>query len=356
MMSNNNTSLMQQTAALDTDFWNDSCDLKELSDALEHGAVGATSNPVIVATVVKSAPESWNPVIDRLINDRPAADEDEIAWELTAELGRQAATLLRPEFKRSGGRKGRLSLQVNPKKFRDVAAMAAQAEMLNKTAPNVAVKMPVVPAGLQAMEMATARGIVVTPTVCFSVAQAVAAAEAIERGLDQAKAKGIDISGMRPNVAIMVGRLDDHLKRIMAAEKISVDPGCLEWAGVAVFKRAYQNFKERGFRSVLLAAAYRNHMHWSEFIGGEVTVSIPYGWWRRFNNSKIDVRPRMRNPVRPETVAMLEENFTDFRRAYEPHGLQPEEFLSFGATVHTLKQFIGAYHDLVAVVRERMIR
>ena len=27
--------------------WNDSCDLKELADALEHGAVGATSNPVI---------------------------------------------------------------------------------------------------------------------------------------------------------------------------------------------------------------------------------------------------------------------------------------------------------------------
>lgn len=355
-MSNQNTSLMQQTAALGTDFWNDSCDLKELSDALEHGAVGATSNPVIVATVVKNAPELWNPVIDRLVHDCPTGDEDEIAWELTAELGRQASALLHPEYERSGGRKGRLSLQVNPKKFLNAPAMAAQAEILRKIAPNVAVKMPVVAAGLQAMEMATARGIVVTPTVCFSVAQAVAAAEAIERGLDQAQAKGVDISGMRPNLAIMVGRLDDHLKRVMEKEKISVDPGCLEWAGVAVFKRAYQIFKERGYRSVLLAAAYRNHMQWSEFIGGEVTVSIPYGWWRRFNNSKIAVRPRMDEPVRAETIAELEESFPDFRRAFEPDGLQPEEFLAFGATVHTLKQFIGAYHDLLAVIRERMIR
>ena len=46
---------MQQTAAFGTDFWNDSCDLRELKDALEQGAVGAMSNPVIVAAVVKKA-------------------------------------------------------------------------------------------------------------------------------------------------------------------------------------------------------------------------------------------------------------------------------------------------------------
>lgn len=349
-------SRMQQTAERGTDFWNDSCDLNQLREALENGAVGATSNPVIVSTAVKNAPELWNPVIDRLILEHPAAAEDEIAWELTAELGKQAAKLLLPEFEKSGGRRGRLSLQVNPKYFRNADAMVAQAAELKKNAPNVAVKMPVVAAGLQAMEAATARGIVVTPTVCFSVSQAVAAAEAIERGLDRAKAGGMDISAMRANVAIMVGRLDDHLKRVLEAQKISVDPGCLEWAGVAVFKRAYRIFRRRGFRSILLAAAYRNHMQWSEFIGGEVTVSIPYSWWQRFNASKIEVTDRIGAPVRAELVKMLEANFPDFSRAYEPDGMAPAEFASFGATIHTLKQFISAYHDLLAIIRERMIR
>lgn len=349
-------SRMCRTSECGTDFWNDSCDLTQLKEALEHNAVGATSNPVIVFAAVKSAPELWNVMIDRLIAGNPTGDEDCIAWKLIAEVGKEAAKLLEGVFEASGCLKGRLSLQVNPKFFRDPDAMVAQAVELSSIASNVAIKMPVVEAGLKAMEEATARGIVVTPTVCFSVPQALSAAEAIERGLDRAEKASIDISKMRPNVAIMVGRLDDHLKRVMEAEKISVDPGCLEWAGVAVFKRAYRIFKERGYRSVLLSAAYRNHMQWSEFIGGDVTVSVPYKWWKRFNASKIEVKNRIDDPVNPEIIAMLEDNFTDFCRAYEADGMRDDEFLSFGATVHTLKQFIGAYDELLELIRERMIR
>ena len=349
-------SRMQLTAETGTDFWNDSCDLEQLQEALDNGAVGATSNPVIVSAVVKGAPKLWNPVIDRIIRDHPTATEDEVAWELIAELGKAAAKLLLPEFEKSGGRRGRLSLQVNPKYFRNADAMLAQAVELSQLAPNLAIKMPVVTAGLQAMETATARGIVVTPTVSFTVAQAVAAAEAIERGRDRAQADGRDIRALWPNVTIMVGRLDDHLKRVMEAENLSVDPGCLEWAGVAVFKRAYQIFQQRGFRSRLLAAAYRNHLQWSEFVGGAVTVSIPHAWWKRFNASSIEVTPRIDVPVRAAVIKMLEDNFLDFRRAYEPAGLSPVEFAGFGSTVHTLKQFIHAYHELLAIIRDRMLR
>jgi len=349
-------SLMTQTGEAGTDFWNDSCDLEQLSEALEHGAVGATSNPVIVLSTVKSNPELWNPVIDELVSKNPHAAEDDIAWMLTSKIGVKAAELLLPVFENSHGRKGRLSLQVNPKFFKDADAMLAQAVELNKIAPNIAIKMPVVKDALEAMGKATALGIVVTPTVCFSVAQAVAAAEAIERGLKQAEANGIDTSSMKPNVAIMVGRLDDHLKLVMETEKISVDPGVLEWAGVAVFKRAYKIFKERGFKSILLAAAYRNHMQWSEFIGGEVAVSIPYKWWKRFNASNIEVVSKIDKQVCEKTIKTLEENFVDFRRAYEPDGMSTEDFVSFGASIRTLKQFINAYHELLGIIRERMIR
>ncbi len=36
-----------------TDFWNDSCSIEELTYAIEHGAVGATSNPTIVEQVLR---------------------------------------------------------------------------------------------------------------------------------------------------------------------------------------------------------------------------------------------------------------------------------------------------------------
>ena len=80
-------------------------------------------------------------------------------------------------------------------------------------------------------------------------------------------------------------------------------------------KKAYKIYKERGYTFRLLAAAYRNHMHWSEFIGGEVVVSIPCGWQKRFNASDVEVIPRMDNPVDPTIIDELTKKFTDFRRA-----------------------------------------
>ncbi len=50
MMTKSN---MQLTSETGTDFWNDSCSAKKLSEAIENGAVGATSNPAIVANVIK---------------------------------------------------------------------------------------------------------------------------------------------------------------------------------------------------------------------------------------------------------------------------------------------------------------
>jgi transaldolase len=60
--------------------------------------------------------------------------------------------------------------------------------------------------------------------------------------------------------------------------------------------------------------------------------------------------------VEPRIVDALYAKFGDFRRAYDEHGLAPADFVHYGATVHTLSQFIGGYHDLLGVVRERMLR
>jgi transaldolase len=154
---------------------------------------------------------------------------------------------------------------------------------------------------------------------------------------------------------IMVGRLDDWLKVVAERENISVDPGYFEWAGVAVLKKTYEIFRERGYRLRLLSAAFRNHMHWSEFIGGDVVISPPHAWQVRFNASGIEVKPRMDNPVDPKIVDELYKRFPDFRRAYTEGGLTSEEFDSFGATRRTLRQFIAACADLNAIVRDVMI-
>lgn len=122
-----------------------------------------------------------------------------------------------------------------------------------------------------------------------------------------------------------------------------------------MLKRAYPIFRERGYRARLLAAAYRHHLHWSELIGGDVILTIPAAWQRRFNASAVEVRARFDEPVPSGYVEELLARVPEFARAYEPDGLSIPEFDTYGATVRTLRSFIASYWDLVRTIDELML-
>jgi len=208
---------------------------------------------------------------------------------------------------------------------------------------------------VQAIEEATAVGVNINATVCFTVPQALAVAEAVERGLRRREQKGGDTSAMTPVCTIMVGRLDDWLQVHAERERILLTPGVVNWAGIACIKKAYAIYQERGYRTRLLAAAYRHHLHWSELIGGDIVLTIPYKWQQLFNASDIEVVPRFDHEVSAEIISELYEKLPDFRRAYDADGMTVEEFNSFGATARTLRSFIGSYQDLVALMRDFMV-
>ena len=347
--------LQQMTRTTPTRLWNDSASIEELTYSMEHGAVGATCNPVIAVAVLKKEMATWRPRIESLLREMPTATEDQIGWRLVEELSVRAAELLEPVFAAEGGRNGRLSIQTDPRYFRNTDAIVEQAGEFSQLAPNMIVKIPVTKAGIPAIEEATYRGISINATVCFTLPQCIAVAEALERGLRRREAEGKDIASMGPVCTIMVGRLDDWLKVLLERDGLSVDPGYLEWAGVAVFKKTYGIFRQRGYRVRLLSAAFRNHMHWSELVGADAVISPPYAWQKRFNASDIEVKPRIDDPVDPKVVSQLLTHFPDFRRAYSEDGLTIEEFDHFGPTLRTLRQFIAACGDLAALVRDVMV-
>ena len=346
--------LHQMTQSTRTSLWNDSCSLQELGYAIDHGAVGATCNPVIVVEVLKKEMHLWKDRILELIRSMPTATEHDIAWRLVDQMSIKGAEVLKPIFDAHQGKNGRLSVQTDPRFYRDTAAILRQAEHFSQLAPNIIVKIPVTSAGIPAIEEATYRGISINATVCFSLPQCVHVAEAFERGLQRREREGKDVSTMGSVCTIMVGRLDDWLKAYADKHEISVDPGVLEWAGIAVFKKTYRLFQERGYRIRLLSAAFRNHMHWSEFIGGNVVISPPHIWQKRFNASDVAVESRIDKPVAPPIVAALEK-FPDFRRASTEDGLSREAFDTFPPTRRTLRQFIAACHDLDGQIREFML-
>jgi transaldolase len=347
--------LYQMTQTTPTCLWNDSASIDELTYSIEHGGVGATCNPVIVVGVLKKEMAAWKDRIRALVDEMSTATEDHIGWQIVREISIKAAGLLHPIFEQQKGRNGRLSIQTDPRIYRDTKGIVEQTIEFSQLAPNIIVKIPVTRAGIPAIEEATYQGVSINATVSFTLPQAIAVAEAVERGLKRREREGKDVSTMGPVCTIMVGRMDDWLKTVAEKENITTDPGYFEWAGVAVFKKAYQIYRERGYRIRLLSAAFRNHMHWSEFIGGDVVISPPYSWQVRYNASDIPVVPRIDNPVDPKIIDDLSKKFVDFRRAYTEDGLSLETFDSFGPTRRTLRQFIAGCNDLGAIVRDFML-
>ncbi|PIE20328.1 MAG: transaldolase [Arachnia propionica] len=346
--------LLAAATSTKTCLWNDSSDLDELRQSISFGGVGATCNPVIAYTTISNHLDVWTPRIKQIAAEHPTWGESAIGWQAVKDMSVEAAALLKPIFEKHNGRNGRLSVQTDPRLHRDAKALADQAVEFHELADNIVVKIPATKTGIEAIEDATYRGVSVNVTVSFSVPQAVHAAEAIERGLDRRAADGHDISQMGPVVTIMVGRLDDWLKSVVARDEIFLDYSALEWAGIACFKNAYRIFMERGFRSRLLSAAFRNVYHWAEFVGGDVVVSPPFKWQQIINGSDFVPEERMQIPVSEHYLEQLR-RIPDFVRAHELGGMVVEEFETFGPTARTLRQFLAADADLDSLVRDILV-
>lgn len=338
-----------------TALWNDSADPDELAQSISFGAVGATCNPVIALAAIRNDLGRWRSRIAELASDNPTAGESAIGWMAVEELSIAAAKLLEPAFAASGGRDGRLSIQTDPRLHRDADALVEQAVRFSGLAENIIVKIPATSVGITAIEEATYRGVSINVTVSFTVAQAVQAAAAIERGLHRRAAEGMPEREFGSVVTIMGGRLDDWLKAWTERHRILIDPGFLDWAGVAALKRAHHVFRERGYRARVLSAAFRNHLQWSELQGGDLVVSPPFAWQTRINENELFVESRIDVPVAPHIISTLLERVPEFRRAYEVDGMTIEEFDSFGATRATLRQFLDADAQLDALVRDILI-
>jgi len=334
------------THSTPTDLWNDSANPQEIKRAIEYGAVGATCNPVLAFAAIKANNARWTNRILQLAASKSDMNPSEIGWQVVEELSQDSARLLMPAFEQYSGKNGRLSIQTDPRLYSSAQSIVDQAVAYSKLAPNIIVKIPATTTGLAAIEEATFRGVSVNVTVSFTTAQAIAAADAIERGLRRRESTGGDTTRMGPVVTIMVGRLDDWLRNVVKAQKIEIDPGLLDWAGVATFKNAYDIFCRREFRARLLVAAFRSTLHLTEFVGGDVVVSAPPSWQTVINDLGLPLEERIDVPVDDQIIATLLDRVGEFRRAYEPDGLPAGEFDTFGATTRTIQEFLGATVEL----------
>src|SRR3954447_7698411 len=129
--------LHKMTQSTPTCLWNDSASLPELTYAIEHGAVGATCNPVIALGTLKKEMATWRGRIQELVETMRTETESEIGWRIVEEMSVGAAKLLEPIFHEQKGRNGRLSIQTDPRYFRNTEALIQQAVAFDSLAPNI---------------------------------------------------------------------------------------------------------------------------------------------------------------------------------------------------------------------------
>jgi transaldolase len=221
--------------------------------------------------------------------------------------------------------------------------MYPMAKRFHAWAPNIAVKLPATAAGLDVLEDCIAEGITTTATVSFTVPQVIAIAERHRAGIKRAREQGIEPG--RCFAVIMIGRLDDYLREVAHDGQVAVSEADICQAGLAVTKRAYSLYKERGYEAVLLVAALRGTYHLTELAGAELLMSIHPTYQEPFVSQEFPREAGIERPIPRDVVDRLHQ-MPDFTRAYEPEGMPPSEFVMFGTTQRTLSQFTESWKQL----------
>ncbi|MGP4085235.1 transaldolase [Streptomyces sp. KR55] len=194
--------------------------LAELID--EEHVVGVTTNPSIFQKAISGgwgSPRSTRPEAaesyEQQLADLAArgVTVDEAIRMITIADVRSAADILRPVYESSGGRDGRVSIEVDPRLAHNTAATVAEAEQLAWLVDrdNVLIKIPATEAGLAALTEVTARGISVNVTLIFSLARYREAMDAYLSGLEKARAAGLDLSAIHSVASFFVSRVDTEI-------------------------------------------------------------------------------------------------------------------------------------------------
>jgi len=317
-----------------TVWWHDSAEPGELELGIQRGAVGATTNPFLSHLALSMNKEAWANEINSVLSEHPEPETK--AERLMSIAITHAAQQLKSEYEKSAGTMGYVCAQVNPIRAGDRDIMLAMTRRFSKWAPNIAVKLPATAAGLDVLEDCTAEGITCTLTISYTVPQVIAIAERHRKGIRRAKQNGVEPG--KCFAVIMIGRLDDYLRDVAHDCRADISESDIRQAGLAVSKRAYSIYKERGYEAMIIVAALRGTYHMTELAGAEIIMSIAPPYQEMLLSDELPRKERIDAEIDSNVIERLS-TLPEFVRAYEPDGMKPEEFITYGVTQKTLAQF-----------------
>ncbi len=205
---------LESLLATGTKLWLDSIDPDLVRSSRATGATGATSNPIIVADLLASG--RFDDQIEQFV--RQGLDDDQIAWQMTDLLVRDAQDVFLPVWQQTGGNDGYVSFEVDPlledlqidlphdQRVQQYIHLGRQWSAGHQ---NRMIKVPATPAGLDALEELVASGVTVNTTLVFTARQYRAAREAVWRGAQRRER----LDDFKSVYSIFVSRLDVYTEQ-----------------------------------------------------------------------------------------------------------------------------------------------
>ena len=197
-----------------TKLWLDSIDPDLVTKNRALGATGATSNPIIIADLIKTGRFDGQIVT----GVQAGLDDETIAWQVTDSLVRSAQEAFEPVWKETGGNDGYVSfeldplledLELGPPHEERVARYIDLGKKWSQGHTNRMIKIPATPAGLAAIEDLAAEGVTLNVTLIFSKRQYLAARDAAWRG---AQRRG-STDQFKSVYSIFVSRVDVYTEK-----------------------------------------------------------------------------------------------------------------------------------------------
>ena len=219
-----------------TKLWLDSIDPELIAANRALGATGATSNPIIIADLVKSG--RFDGRLRELAQQ--GLSDEQIAWLMTDQLVRDAQQVFLPVWESTRGNDGYVSFELDPlledphlgpPPAERVRRYIALGKKWSSEHRNRMIKVPATPAGIDSLEELVASGVTVNVTLVFTSRQYRAARGAVWRGAQRRATR----EHFKSVYSIFVSRIDPYTEKHVPA----LSPAAQGQVGIVNAKRIW---------------------------------------------------------------------------------------------------------------------